>query len=101
RIGQPAPRPEHLQEFFGLRLDPPKQARLLQDHRPGKYGKNRKNTEDNASHPARLFNQSPEPAGYKEERQARNNIPQNKYRSWTKNTVAHAPTAVKRINPAR
>ena len=77
RIGKPSASSEHLKEFFGLRLDLTEKPRFLKDDCPGEQRQDKQDAQDNACDPARLFKQS-ERAGKNDQRQTRNNIPQEK-----------------------
>jgi hypothetical protein len=66
-----------LKESFGLRLDLTEQPRFLEDDCPGEQRQDEQDAQDYACDPARLFKQS-ERAGKNDQRQTRNNIPQEK-----------------------
>jgi hypothetical protein len=53
-------------------------AGFFENNCPGVDGKNQQDTENDASHPARLLNQGIEAAGKKERRQTGNRIPPEK-----------------------
>jgi hypothetical protein len=76
-IGKPSPGSKHLQESFGLRLDLTEQPRFLKDDCPGEERQDKQDAQDYPCDPARLFKQS-ERAGKNDQRQTRNNIPQEK-----------------------
>ena len=78
RGGQAASRAENLQEARSLGIDPRKLAGFFENNRPGVDGKKQQDTENDASHPARLLNQGIEAAGKKERRQTGNRIPPEK-----------------------
>ena len=77
RIGKSSSGSKHLQESFGLRLDSTEEPRFLKDDRPGEKRQDKQDAQDYACDPARLFKQS-ERAGKNDQRQTRNNIPQEK-----------------------
>jgi hypothetical protein len=77
RIGKSAASSKHLEESFGLRFDLTEQPRFLKDDCPGEQRQDEQDAQDNACDPARLFKQS-ERAGKNDQRQTRNNIPQEK-----------------------
>jgi hypothetical protein len=76
-IGKSSPGSKHLKESFGLRLDLTEQPRFLKDNCPGEQREDEQDAQDYACDPARLFKQS-ERAGKNDQRQTRNNIPQEK-----------------------
>src|ERR1700751_5875527 len=78
RGGQTASSAENLQEARSLGIDPRKLAGFFENNCPGVDGKNQQDTENDASHPARLLNQGIEAAGKKERRQTGNRIPPEK-----------------------
>jgi len=68
-----------------LRLDLTEKPRLLKDDCPGEQGQDKQDAEYDACDPARLFKQS-ERAGKNDQRQTRNDIPQEKkYKSLPNN----------------
>jgi hypothetical protein len=76
-IGKTSPGPKHLKESFGLRLDLTEESRFLKDDCPGEQRQDKQDAQDHACDPTRLFKQS-ERAGKNDQRQTRNNIPQEK-----------------------
>ena len=77
RIGKSSPGSKHLEESFGLRFDLTEQPRFLKDDCPGEQRQDKQDAQDYACDPARLFKQS-ERAGRNDQRQTRNNIPQER-----------------------
>lgn len=77
RIRESSAGSKHLQESFGLRLDSTEEPRFLKDDCPGEKRQDKQDAQDYACDPARLFKQS-ERAGKNDQRQTRNNIPQEK-----------------------
>jgi hypothetical protein len=66
-----------LKEFFGLRLDLTENPRFLKDDCPREQRQDKQDAEYYACYPARLFKQR-ERAGQNDQRQTRNDIPQEK-----------------------
>ena len=76
-IGKSSTGSKHLEESFGLRFDLTEQPRFLKDDCPGEQRQDKQDAQDYACDPTRLFKQS-ERAGRNDQRQTRNNIPQEK-----------------------